>query len=88
MVVIRNAISALTARTPLHMTALERAYPGATITIAAEAGLENEMFTSVAGLQLPLSAAEAAGNVVQFPVDPKALVWRRTNALVSLVTTY
>jgi Zn-dependent peptidase ImmA (M78 family) len=52
---------------PSAMMALESAHPGATRRIAAEAGLEDEMFCSVAGLHLPPSDHEAAGNVLRFP---------------------
>ncbi|CAN5500748.1 XRE family transcriptional regulator [soil metagenome] len=52
---------------PAAMNALERAFPGAVRRIAAEAGLEGPMFSSVSGLDLPGTALESDSNILSFP---------------------
>lgn len=49
---------------PSAMTALEQAYPGAVRRIADDAGFEDEMFESVAGLGLPEGRRTDATNLV------------------------
>ncbi|WP_298190557.1 XRE family transcriptional regulator [Novosphingobium sp.] len=46
------------------MTALEHAYPGAVRRIACDAGLEDEMFETVAGFELPGSSADDQVNII------------------------
>jgi len=52
------------------MTALEQACPGAVRRIAADAGLEDDMFESVSGLSLPETLGADPTNLVS--------IWRRT----------
>lgn len=52
---------------PTAMSALEDAFPGAIRRIAAEAGLEDDMFLNVAGISLPHSLKSTSDNVVNFP---------------------
>lgn len=52
---------------PAAMSALEDAFPGAIRRIAADAGLEDDMFTSVAGLALPPIVELSIDNVLSFP---------------------
>lgn len=51
---------------PAAMTALDTAFPGAIRRIAVDAGLEDDMFSSVAGLALPPVVESTADNVVNF----------------------
>jgi Zn-dependent peptidase ImmA (M78 family) len=51
---------------PSAMRALEEAFPGSVQRIAAEAGLEADMFANVAGLELPLPVKNAANVVPMF----------------------
>lgn len=49
------------------MSTLDDAFPGATRRIAADAGLEDDMFLNVAGLNLPHAINLTSDNVVHFP---------------------
>ncbi|MEG8223593.1 XRE family transcriptional regulator [Sphingomonas sp. HH69] len=49
---------------PSAMAALEQAYPGAVRRIAADAGFEDDMFESVAGLGLPEGSGSEPTNLV------------------------
>lgn len=51
---------------PTAMSALEDAFPGAIRRIAADAGLEDDMFSNVAGLDLPPVLRLTGGNVLSF----------------------
>lgn len=49
------------------MTALEMAYPGAIRRLAAEAGLDESMFSNVSGMPLPSEVSVERNNVINFP---------------------
>ena len=49
---------------PSAISALEQAYPGSVRRIAADAGLEDEMFESVSGISLPSGSVMDSTNIV------------------------